>query len=390
MYCMYVFTARANILIICCLLLLSGYITAADDTSLSINTTPAGADLIFNETLTGTTPATIIGLSAGIYPLFLAFPGYEDYKTEIEVLTDTQYAVYITMNPVETTSDGETASETDSTSMYSYNSITEMSTTEIIYSGYVYPYGGPTVIIVNPDPVTQDSAPGSSETESEADTGTGIETHSSSSDESEPSTEGIESETESSAGEDEDVVSEESTSTTGPGIVTSVPTVRQGMGSSNDDETEGSTSSISTHIQMPTRIPTEIPTRPIRRTDGYEIQPDTIKPWIKDENPIPTIIPTHFVPKDISKTNPSEIKNQMKNGGSIQIQSNTPGAEVYIDGIKKGTTPITVEGLSAGTHQVQVGKPGYQQFSTDLMINQGSQVKKPQNMQVNLKPQMKR
>jgi hypothetical protein len=44
----------------------------------------------------------------------------------------------------------------------------------------------------------------------------------------------------------------------------------------------------------------------------------------------------------------------MKPTGSLQVESDPPGARVLVDGKFRGNTPATVEGLSAGTHAVVV------------------------------------
>ncbi|MBN1166595.1 MAG: PEGA domain-containing protein [Methanospirillaceae archaeon] len=411
--------AKIILIITLCFSLFTGYATTADESSLVINTTPEGASLLFNETLSGTTPATIIGLSAGTYPFLLTIPGYEDYQTEIEILDDTRYAVYIALNQSESASDTGTEPDSDTVD-YSSDTVTQVSSSEIIYSGYAYPViypgyiyedNGPTVIIVNPDPITPTPTPTSSgtgsgtetETESgtgsatETETGSGSGTPSSSEEETSSSTESEsgdgEEDTESSAGSEYDGGDDEETDTdsgvsssSGRPLSDSFTGARaqSGIEDKEDEDAE------KTAFPRYGRITTPIPTRPQLRESATPIRPDTTKPHIIEENPIPTVIPTIVVPKDFTGQKPSALQNQNKDPGMIEVRSNIPGAEVYIDGVKRGTAPITIRDLSAGNHQIQVGQAGYQQFLTDVMINPGSQIKKPQMMQVNLKPQFKR
>lgn len=419
--------AKIILIIILCISLFSGYPASADDSSLVINTTPEGASLLFNETLSGTTPATIVGLSAGTYPFLLTSPGYEDYQTEIEILDNTRYAVYIALNQSESVNDMVT--EPDSgTADYSSGTLTEASSSEVIYSGYAYPviypgviYGdsGPTVIIVNPDPVTPAPTPipsgtgSGTETETESESGTGSATEpetgsesgsgtsSSSEEETSSSTEsesgGRDEETESSAGseygdgndEETDTDSGVSSSSTRP-LSDSFTGARAQSGIDDNEEEEEEKTAVPRYGRIPTQIPTPIPTRPQLRESAIPVRPDTTKPHIIEENPIPTVIPTMIAPKDFTGQKPSVLQNQKRDPGMIEVRSNIPGADVYIDGVKKGTTPITIRDLPAGNHQIQVGQAGYQQFLTDVMINPGSQIKKPQMLQVNLKPQFKR
>jgi hypothetical protein len=43
----------------------------------------------------------------------------------------------------------------------------------------------------------------------------------------------------------------------------------------------------------------------------------------------------------------------------IKVSSNPNGAEVMLDGLKKGVTPITLNNIAAGIHIVEIGYPGY-------------------------------
>jgi len=45
--------------------------------------------------------------------------------------------------------------------------------------------------------------------------------------------------------------------------------------------------------------------------------------------------------------------------GTITVDSYPKGADVYIDGVKKGETPITITGLKVGMYEVEVKKEGY-------------------------------
>ncbi len=47
--------------------------------------------------------------------------------------------------------------------------------------------------------------------------------------------------------------------------------------------------------------------------------------------------------------------------GSIEVKSDPAGAEVYIDGKKRGETPVTVEGVAEGKHQISIKKSDYKE-----------------------------
>ena len=48
--------------------------------------------------------------------------------------------------------------------------------------------------------------------------------------------------------------------------------------------------------------------------------------------------------------------------------SSTPKGMVFLDGSFQGLTPIEFVGLSVGTHQLRVSWPGYETYSTEIVI----------------------
>jgi PKD repeat protein len=57
--------------------------------------------------------------------------------------------------------------------------------------------------------------------------------------------------------------------------------------------------------------------------------------------------------------------------GSLQITTTPDGASVSIDGASKGTTPLTVPGLAAGSHTVRLTKVGYTDYTGTLTLPAG-------------------
>ncbi|MBO8183446.1 MAG: PEGA domain-containing protein [Archaeoglobus sp.] len=70
--------------------------------------------------------------------------------------------------------------------------------------------------------------------------------------------------------------------------------------------------------------------------------------------------------------NPGESKSiniQLKAlFGFLNIYSNVQGADVYIDGVKVGITPLKAYKLSVGDHKIEIRKEGYETFSQSLVI----------------------
>jgi hypothetical protein len=55
--------------------------------------------------------------------------------------------------------------------------------------------------------------------------------------------------------------------------------------------------------------------------------------------------------------------------GSLYVTSVPTGADLFVDGSGRGTTPRTVSGLSPGSHTVKVSKAGYQDYTTTVTIS---------------------
>ena len=56
--------------------------------------------------------------------------------------------------------------------------------------------------------------------------------------------------------------------------------------------------------------------------------------------------------------------------GSISIATTPKSAEVYLDGINKGTTPLTIPELLIGEHRLELTKKGYDDYYKGLTIKQ--------------------
>jgi hypothetical protein len=58
-------------------------------------------------------------------------------------------------------------------------------------------------------------------------------------------------------------------------------------------------------------------------------------------------------------------------GGLLHIDSDVPGAQVFIDRQYVGVTPLTAPNVSAGTHQVNVSAPGYSGIAQSVDVEPG-------------------
>lgn len=57
--------------------------------------------------------------------------------------------------------------------------------------------------------------------------------------------------------------------------------------------------------------------------------------------------------------------------GKLTVNSQPPNSTVYYDGQIKGNTPITLNNLTPGMHQIQIKQTGYEPFNQQIQINSG-------------------
>jgi len=55
----------------------------------------------------------------------------------------------------------------------------------------------------------------------------------------------------------------------------------------------------------------------------------------------------------------------------LSVSSSPSGANIYLDGSFKGTTPMTINNVTAGSHNLKLTLQGYQEFQQNIYINAG-------------------
>jgi len=58
--------------------------------------------------------------------------------------------------------------------------------------------------------------------------------------------------------------------------------------------------------------------------------------------------------------------------GSVNIQSTPAGANAFLDGTLVGLTPVTVSGVTPGSHQVRIEKTGYEPYQMTASVSAGA------------------
>jgi hypothetical protein len=79
------------------------------------------------------------------------------------------------------------------------------------------------------------------------------------------------------------------------------------------------------------------------------------------------------VPTTVPTTAPTQVPTTTSSG-TLSVTSTPSGAMVFLDGIFKGITPITIPGVSSGTHQIRVHRIGYNDYLTSVTVLTGQTV----------------
>jgi hypothetical protein len=72
--------------------------------------------------------------------------------------------------------------------------------------------------------------------------------------------------------------------------------------------------------------------------------------------------------------------------GSLAVITDPPGAEIFVDGDFKGVSPVTIPGLSAGTHTILLTLKEYANTTTNISITAGKTQKYTTGLQKVYKP----
>jgi len=83
----------------------------------------------------------------------------------------------------------------------------------------------------------------------------------------------------------------------------------------------------------------------------------------------PTPIPT------VPKPSPTTLKT-----GYVSISSTPSNVDIYLDGLYKGTAPLTVSDVSAGYHTIKLIKSGYEDHTEEIYISAGRTVSVSKNL----------
>ncbi len=89
-----------------------------------------------------------------------------------------------------------------------------------------------------------------------------------------------------------------------------------------------------------------------------------------DFQPDPAILPPHA--RDVFAEAVREV--HAADFATLEVRSEPPGAEVWLDGVRRGITPTTVAGLPPGVHQIRLRLPGYDDANEEVGVRPGQMV----------------
>ncbi|MBR1370000.1 hypothetical protein RJ53_11135, partial [Methanocalculus chunghsingensis] len=79
----------------------------------------------------------------------------------------------------------------------------------------------------------------------------------------------------------------------------------------------------------------------------------------------PTLTPVEIIPEPTPVPVPEET-------ASIRFTSNPAGAEIFINGDLKGTTPMVVPGFTLGEHDVEYRLEGYERWGRQIVVTEAA------------------
>ena len=101
---------------------------------------------------------------------------------------------------------------------------------------------------------------------------------------------------------------------------------------------------------------------------GYEDYSTRVAIWPGKTVIVPVTLKVHPVPTPVPTTPPTPLPTGIPRTGTLSVTSTPADATVFLDGVEKGITPLTITGVSAGLHQLRVTRQGYEEYSATVRI----------------------
>jgi hypothetical protein len=83
-------------------------------------------------------------------------------------------------------------------------------------------------------------------------------------------------------------------------------------------------------------------------------------------------VPAGPAPEGVASRAAAATSEPPAAGGSVvQVDSRPPGAGVWMDGRRVGTTPLRLGGVAAGSRAIRIELPGYRPWTTTVEVKAG-------------------
>lgn len=114
-----------------------------------------------------------------------------------------------------------------------------------------------------------------------------------------------------------------------------------------------------------TQLTTPEPQAPVRSDDRPTIAPPVAAPPAPEVRPAPA-------PVEPAKPNPPPpVTETAPAMATLRIDSDVPGASVFIDRVYLGTTPVTAPNVTPGPHRINASATGYEGIAEDIDVIAG-------------------
>jgi len=108
--------------------------------------------------------------------------------------------------------------------------------------------------------------------------------------------------------------------------------------------------------------------KPAPRPAVKEAPKEAPPPAESPRPPARRVAPPKAEPEPSPAPAPIEVAHE---AGTLRIDSDVPGARVFIDRQYVGTTPVTAEDVALGTHQLNVSAKGYDSIADTIDVSSG-------------------
>ena len=102
-------------------------------------------------------------------------------------------------------------------------------------------------------------------------------------------------------------------------------------------------------------------------TNATGTPPATLPPGTIPAAPAPAVTPG----EPVTVTATEETVPMAPGTGTLSVDSNPAGAQVYIDDVRRGTSPATITDLSTGSHTLRLELKGYTKMTIPIVVTEG-------------------